>query len=348
VASHIASSLLHTKQYLNNDSITPLFVKEVENISKKMQLVQVKVFSRSGEIIYSTEQKDIDGINNKTYFQEIVAKGGTYTQTVKKSSQSLEGQVMIKDVVETYVPLMSGTMFIGAFEIYYDITKSKEKLGMLTSWSAVIVFAVTLGLFVSIVISGLNIRRSTRACSIAEEELRKHQEQLEQTIEERTHEIENQMLEKKKVELSLHETEAKYRSLVESTDDSIYLVDRDCRYLFINQKHLMRMGLFSSQFLPSIVTTEDRIPLLAAGIAVGVGGGFVEEFGLDRLRHPPAETSLRSSGYGPHRWARVGAVAHASFCSQRQGFAKRSTPPQACRLAVFVPSRLQSSDGLGL
>ena len=35
----------------------------------------------------------------------------------------------------------------------------------------------------------------------------------------------------------------KYRSLVESTEDSIYLVDRDCRYLFVNEKHLSRLGL---------------------------------------------------------------------------------------------------------
>jgi PAS domain S-box-containing protein len=42
---------------------------------------------------------------------------------------------------------------------------------------------------------------------------------------------------------ALRESEEKYRSLVESTEDSIYLVDRDCRYLFMNQKHLSRFRL---------------------------------------------------------------------------------------------------------
>ncbi|NIP40178.1 MAG: PAS domain S-box protein, partial [Candidatus Aenigmarchaeota archaeon] len=42
---------------------------------------------------------------------------------------------------------------------------------------------------------------------------------------------------------ALQESEGKYRSLVESTDDSIYLVDRNCRYLFMNRKHLERLGL---------------------------------------------------------------------------------------------------------
>ncbi len=41
----------------------------------------------------------------------------------------------------------------------------------------------------------------------------------------------------------LRKSEAVYRSLVESTEDSVYLVDRDCKYLFINEKHLSRLGL---------------------------------------------------------------------------------------------------------
>ena len=43
--------------------------------------------------------------------------------------------------------------------------------------------------------------------------------------------------------------EAKYRSLVDSIDDSIYVVDRDCRYLFINTKHLIRMGVEKNQVI---------------------------------------------------------------------------------------------------
>jgi len=41
----------------------------------------------------------------------------------------------------------------------------------------------------------------------------------------------------------LRESEEKYRSLVKSTEDSMYLVDRNCRYLFLNKKYLSRIGL---------------------------------------------------------------------------------------------------------
>jgi diguanylate cyclase (GGDEF)-like protein/PAS domain S-box-containing protein len=52
-----------------------------------------------------------------------------------------------------------------------------------------------------------------------------------------------------RAEARLRESEEKYRALVESTDDSIYLVDRDCRYLFMNRKHMARMGFAGDEFL---------------------------------------------------------------------------------------------------
>ena len=40
---------------------------------------------------------------------------------------------------------------------------------------------------------------------------------------------------------ALRESEEKYRSLVESTQDSIYVVNRNCTYLFMNKRHLSRL-----------------------------------------------------------------------------------------------------------
>lgn len=38
-----------------------------------------------------------------------------------------------------------------------------------------------------------------------------------------------------------------YRSLVESTDDSVYLVNGECRFLYVNQRYLSRLGLSLEQ-----------------------------------------------------------------------------------------------------
>jgi diguanylate cyclase (GGDEF)-like protein/PAS domain S-box-containing protein len=53
----------------------------------------------------------------------------------------------------------------------------------------------------------------------------------------------------RKTDEAVQESENRYRSLVESTDDSIYLVDSNYRYLFMNRKHLSRLGLLGEQFM---------------------------------------------------------------------------------------------------
>ncbi len=51
-------------------------------------------------------------------------------------------------------------------------------------------------------------------------------------------------------EEALQESEAKFRSLVEATDDSIYLVNRNCEYLFLNAKHRSRLGfVFDEEYV---------------------------------------------------------------------------------------------------
>lgn len=55
--------------------------------------------------------------------------------------------------------------------------------------------------------------------------------------------ISRMLAKRRKAEEALRKSEEKYRSLVESAEDSIYLVDRNYRYLFINKKHLSRLKL---------------------------------------------------------------------------------------------------------
>ncbi len=83
-----------------------------------------------------------------------------------------------------------------------------------------------------------------------EEELKKHRDRLEELVEERTIELMTAnkqlqlgILERKKAEEAVKKSEEKYRSLVESNEDSIYMVDRNCNYLFVNPKHLGRLGI---------------------------------------------------------------------------------------------------------
>lgn len=48
---------------------------------------------------------------------------------------------------------------------------------------------------------------------------------------------------RKRIEEALLQSETNYRTLVESTEDSIYMVDRNGRYLFMNSHHKSRLGI---------------------------------------------------------------------------------------------------------
>ncbi len=68
-------------------------------------------------------------------------------------------------------------------------------------------------------------------------------------LRQRITELELLEIERRNTEKSLTKSEEKYRSLVESTEDSIYLVDINCRYLFMNKKHISRLNLSGDEYL---------------------------------------------------------------------------------------------------
>ena len=52
----------------------------------------------------------------------------------------------------------------------------------------------------------------------------------------------------RQLEKALATIEAQYQTLVESTRDSIYTVDKDCRYLYMNSHHKQRLGIQGDRY----------------------------------------------------------------------------------------------------
>jgi len=149
IARHLSSILVSEDKELTKDMLQAHLSNEVEQLRKvrdDFDLIKFKFFSKSGEIIFSSDPKEIGDINNKRYFHEIVAKGEIYAEVIHKDAESLEGQKMPADVVETYVPLMKDKEFLGAFEIYYDITSERTELNSLLSHSSIVLFGLAFAL----------------------------------------------------------------------------------------------------------------------------------------------------------------------------------------------------------
>jgi PAS domain S-box-containing protein len=152
VAAHLSSTLVHETTELKKETLPLEFINAADEVKRDFKLWKLKLFSSSGEIIYSTDPKDIGVINKHPYFHEIVAKGNPYSVIVKKGNLSLEGQKVTAAVAETYVPIMRNGKFIGAYEIYYDITERKHRFDTLTRHYSCILFFVGI-LSVALIIS---------------------------------------------------------------------------------------------------------------------------------------------------------------------------------------------------
>ncbi len=113
---------------LTKDSITPEFSEHAEQIKENLHIWKFKVFSSTGEVLFSTDPQDMGKVNANEYFHEIVAKGNSYAKHARKYTETLEGQLAMADVMETYVLVMIQDSFAGAFEVYDDITNNKNML----------------------------------------------------------------------------------------------------------------------------------------------------------------------------------------------------------------------------
>jgi diguanylate cyclase (GGDEF)-like protein len=105
----------------------------IEEGRSRAGLLKVRVFDAAGVIIHSSTPDEIGTVNEYAYFRERVTTGNLHSKLVKTDQVTLERDRLERDVVETYVPVMEGDLFIGAFEIYLDVTEDLAALHRLTT-----------------------------------------------------------------------------------------------------------------------------------------------------------------------------------------------------------------------
>lgn len=177
IAKHFSSMLEDKTSELTRGAFDPEMFKAISTLKEDFGLAKLKIFSKSGEILFSTNPEEIGNINIERYFHEIVARGGVHTAIVSKNAYSLEHQRMLVDVVETYVPMMKDGVFLGAFEIYYDVTEKKRSLDRLL----VISFGIVIVLGLAVLI--LSIANFVRERKISVERKRAQDERERLIIE---------------------------------------------------------------------------------------------------------------------------------------------------------------------
>ena len=114
-------------------------------------LWKIRFFSPDGKILYSSERAEIGNMNKKPYFSELVAKGQILATMVKKEGDTKDGPPTPYDVVETYIPIMLGNTFNGAFEVYANVTEQMQRLKALF-WRSYIIFSLVICTFLILIV----------------------------------------------------------------------------------------------------------------------------------------------------------------------------------------------------
>jgi hypothetical protein len=179
----------HLSEYFQDmDKITSElpgeFTRMASQATDDFGLMKVKVFASNGETVYSTSEKDIGEINEKEYFHNVVAKGRVFSKVIYKDTRSLEGQLVKVDVVETYVPIMHAGSFVGAFEVYFDITANKKDLDDLLFNSNVLLLLIAVSLVLAILVISFIAKRSFIKQELAETEREKFIAELQKALDE--------------------------------------------------------------------------------------------------------------------------------------------------------------------
>ena len=185
--SHLASMILSKDQGLiTKDSILITNKHRILDTANYLGIHKLRIFSPSGEILFSTNKTEIGQVNRKDYFLRFVSKGKPFTKTIKKEAKTAEGEISKVDVVESYVPIMRQGKFAGAFELYYDVSKRKSKMDGLVTRMYWTIFPFAMVLLGFIVALSLRASKDFERLRETELKLQKAYTEMEQKVIHRT------------------------------------------------------------------------------------------------------------------------------------------------------------------
>jgi diguanylate cyclase (GGDEF)-like protein len=162
-------------------------LEKLDQLRAEMGIFKVKFYNAQGVVVFSSDPHDIGQVNDNELFIEQVMKGKTTSELEQATMHDEQGLEITHEVIESYYPYMDGHRFLGAFEIYFDVTQKHQQLLSHTRW-LYSYFLLGTGLMVALIV--ILIRRSHRAALVHEQ---RHADNLREEIGKRA-EVEAQLL----------------------------------------------------------------------------------------------------------------------------------------------------------
>lgn len=129
------------------------FEKYLESSQENLSIVKIKIFDNLGKVIYSTDKSLIGGQNSNYYFFDVVRNRVIFSKIVEENALSAEGETVVQDVLEIYVPILNKDKLVGVIEVYYDISVWKQQITKLLIEVFLVVIISVLLFFILIYVS---------------------------------------------------------------------------------------------------------------------------------------------------------------------------------------------------
>jgi PAS domain S-box-containing protein/putative nucleotidyltransferase with HDIG domain len=246
VASHLCTMFIKSDRISAAD-LPPDLERMIAEVSRDFSIHKLRIFAASGEIVYSTSPEEIGTINRNNDFHEVVSAGRDYSKLVQKEQVDRVGHKATVDVVEAYTPIMRAGKFIGAFEIYYDVTPHLAELRRLINNFYRVILPVAACLLVAMVFTLLRFRDG--------------------------------FAKRLATERKLKENEERYRGLFERSNDAILICEGDGEIQEVNEMACRMLGRGHEQLLGKklweLVVEDDRevpVNFMAKLLARGEAG----------------------------------------------------------------------------
>ncbi len=207
----------------------------VAELKTDFQLRKLKLFDPDGRVIFSTDPQEAGTVNQHAYFIDKVAKGHIHSHLVKSGGLTLERAETAVDVVEIYVPIMLNEAFMGAFEIYYDISAAQSQLAAVQQRSHLTMLIIALCMLAIAAVILFKAGSAMLAHREMDHALHKARHNLERRVKERTRDLIES-------HTALGESESRYRMLVETIPDGIREIDTRGIITFVNPAHAKLYG----------------------------------------------------------------------------------------------------------
>jgi len=192
-------------------------VREMHMLAKLYSLHGVKLYTPAGKIFFSTSSQEINRRITSSFFVERVAKGQPYSLFRTQTEEYDPKSPRQRDLVQTFVPVMSAGEMIGALEVDYDITERKQHLDTLLEGTSTFLFLSS-----TVVLSVLLLLAARyRASEVSRES----------------------------AELKLHHANRRLFEIIEFLPDATFVIDRDGKVVAWNRSMESLTGVRKQEIL---------------------------------------------------------------------------------------------------